>query len=125
MFIPARERHTINGKLFGCFYTTEQGTKIYLAFRQLRHLNRKYNGWSIELSTLNKCREKGFEHIGVVCQRGGKKHIWLTKLDDFLNPATSFITRSKNGVERGVRLTHFRIDPANDSGKIDAAFNIK
>jgi hypothetical protein len=121
---PSRERHTVNGKLFGIWYTTEKGNRVYIAHRQLRHLNKKYNGWSIGLSTLNKCREKGFECVGVVCRRGGKTHIWITRLDDFLNPATSFATRSVNGTERGVRLTHFRIDPANDSGKIDAAFKI-
>ena len=121
---PLRERHTVNGKLFGCWYTTEKGTKVYLAHRQLRRLNRKYNGWSIDLNTLNKCRDKGFEHVGVVCRRGGKTHIWLAKLDDFMNPATSFATRDKNVTERGVRLTHFRIDPGNDAGKIDAAFRI-
>lgn len=122
--IPKRERHTVNGKFKGCWYETEAGTRIYLAHRQLRHLNTKYNGWSIDCGTLSKCREKGFEVVGVVCRRGGKTHIWLSKLEDFMNPATSFVTRSKDGMERGVRLTHFRVDPANDPGKIDGAFKI-
>lgn len=119
-----RERHSVNGKLQGYWYETDAGSRVYLAHRQMRHLNTRYNGWSISTSTLMKCRAKGFEAVGVVCRRGGKKHIWLTRLEDFMNPATSFVTRSKDGMERGVRLTHFRIDPANDPGKIDSAFKI-
>jgi hypothetical protein len=120
----ARTRHTLNGKFLGMYYETEGGARIYLGHRQLRHLNRKFNGWSIDLGTLNRCRREGFHHVGIVCRRGGRKHIWLTWLEDFFHPEKSFVTKSKMGVERGVRLTHFRIDPANDSGKLDAAFKI-
>jgi hypothetical protein len=120
-----RQRHTLNGKLLGIWYETDAGNRVYLAHRQLRHLNRKYNGWSIDLGTLNKIRERGWKYAGVVCRRAGKVHIWITPVDDFFHPEKSFVTRSKIGTERGVRLTHFAIDPANNPGKIDAAFRIQ
>jgi hypothetical protein len=120
-----RARHTLNGKLLGIWYETEGGNKVYLGHRQLRHLNERYNGWSIDVSTLNRCKERGFNHVGIVCRRSGKKHIWITSVDDFFDPAKSFTTRTKVGIERGVRLTHFKIDPANDAGKIDEAFRIR
>jgi hypothetical protein len=120
----SRTKHTINGKFIGMYYETEAGTKVYLGHRQLRHLNRKFNGWSIDLGTLNKCKQLGFNHVGIVCRRSGKKHVWLTRVEDFFHPEKSFVTRSKIGIERGIRLTHFMVDPANDPNIIDAAFRI-
>lgn len=119
-----RTRHTLNGKFLGCYYDTDSGHRIYLAHRQLRHLNRKYHGWSIDVSTLNRCRDRGYLYVGVVCRRSGKKHIWLTHVDDFFHPEKSFVTYGRTGMERGIRLKQFRVDPANDAGKIDSAFRI-
>lgn len=120
-----RTRHTLNGKLVGVFYETESGRKAYLGHRQMRHLDRHNNGWSIDVSTLRRCKEQGFHWVGIVCRRAGEKHIWLTHVEDFFHPDKSFVTRHKGGsLERGIRLTHFRIDPANDPGKIDQAFRI-
>lgn len=119
-----RTRHTLNGKFLGVYYETEGGRKVYLAHRQLRHLNRKYHGWSIDTGTLNRCRDRGFMHVGVVCRRAGKTHIWITHVEDFFHPDKSFVTYGKTGIERGIRLKQFRIDPANDPGKIDSAFRI-
>jgi hypothetical protein len=121
----ARERHTLNGKLLGIFYTTEQGRQVYLAHRQMRHLNRHYNGWSIDTTTLSKCKARGLRWVGVVARRDGKKHVWITEVEDFFHPEKSFKTVGKLGYERGVRLTHFKLDPANDAGKIDAALKIR
>lgn len=121
-----RTRHTLNGKLLGVFYETESGRKIYLGHRQMRHLDRHHNGWSIDTGTLRKCKAQGYEWVGIVCRRGGQKHVWVSHVDDFFHPEKSFPTRHKSGLsERGIRLTHFRIDPANDAGKIDKAFSIR
>ena len=119
-----RTRHTVNGKLLGIYYETEAGYRIYLGHRQLRHLNTRFMGWSIDVSTLNRCKDRGFLYVGVVCRRHGRKYIWLSHVDDFFHPEKSFVTTGKMGLERGIRLTHFRIDPSNDPGKIDAAFRI-
>lgn len=124
MHTPSRTRHTVNGKLLGVYYVTERGTRVYLAHRQLRHLNVKYNGWSIDLGTLNRCRDRGFVYVGVVCRRAGRKQIWLTHIDDFFHQEKSFATYGKMGLERGVRMKHFAIDPQNDPGKIDGASRI-
>jgi hypothetical protein len=121
----ARTRHTLNGKLLGIYYETEGGHRIYLAHRQMRHLNRKFNGWSIDTGTLARCREQGFLHVGVVARRGGKKCVWLSPLEDFFHPEKSFVTRTPLGLERGVRCTHFAVDPANDPRKIDLAFPVR
>ncbi|HEU4635896.1 MAG TPA: hypothetical protein VFS41_06950 [Edaphobacter sp.] len=121
-----RTRHTLNGKLLGVFYETESGHRIYLGHRQLRHLDRHNWGWSIDTRTLRRCQEEGFEWVGIICRRRGAKHIWLSHVSDWFDPHKSFPTRHKSGMpERGIRLKQFRIDPANDAGKIDKEFSIR
>jgi hypothetical protein len=113
--------------LAGVFYETESGHKIYLGHRQMKHLDQHNIGWSIDVSTLRKCREQGYQWVGIVCRRKGVKHVWLSHVEDWFHPEKSFPTRHKKGggLERGIRLKHFRIDPANDPGKIDKAFTIR
>jgi hypothetical protein len=124
MQAPSRLRDTVNGKLQGIYYVTEHGARVYLAHRQLRHLNTKYNGWTLPLATLNRCRDRGFLHVGVVCRRGGRKQIWITPIEDFFHPEKSFASFGKMGLERGVRIKHFAVNPAIDPGKIDGACSI-
>lgn len=121
-----RQRHMHNSRVIGVYYTTDAGHSIYLGHRQLRHLNRKFNAWTIDSGTLNRCRARGVTHVGIICRRNGVKHVWLSRLDDWFDPDGSFTTRSKKfGVERGIRLKHFRVDPGNDFEKIGRALNIR
>lgn len=120
-----RVRHTLNGKLLGMFYTTAAGAQLYLAHRQMRHLNIKYNGWSIDTSTLNRCRTQGIRWVGVIARRNGRKNVWVTDVEDFFHPDKSFVTIGKTGRERGVRLKYFKLDPANDAEKIAAILPIR
>lgn len=119
-----RTAHTVNGKFMGMWYETEAGTRIYLAHRRPRQMHRLKPGWCLDMATLSKCRAQGFTVVGIVCRRGERKDIWLTYLEDFFDPARSFPSLSSMGAERGIRLPHFRVDPAKDAGKIDKALKI-
>lgn len=122
----SRERHTLNGKLLGYWIETAQGHRIYAAVRQMRHLNHKFMGWAIDTRTLDKARERGYHHVAVVCKRHGQKYIWLTPLEDFWHEHKSFVTQDKiQGRQRGVRLKHFAIDPANDPAKIERLLSVR
>lgn len=121
-----RKQHIRNGRLLGVWYELPDGRKVYLGQRQMRHINRYYFGWTIDHGTLVRAKQNGVAYVGIVCRRKGKRHVWMSPIDDWFDDSKSFKTRSKKfGAERGIRLNHFMIDPGFDAEKINASFRIR
>lgn len=104
----SRIRHTVLGAFHGMFYELPDGRKLYLAHKKRRELQR--NCWLMETSVLDKCRAEGVEAVGVMIKHEGRRLVWLTHIDDFYGPESSFkfdVTK-----KRILPAKLFRIDPA-------------
>lgn len=101
-------RHTVLGAFHGVFYETAGGNVLYLAHKTRRQMVK--HAWPMEVSVLDKCRERGITVVGIVCRHEGRRDIWLTHIDDFFGPGSSF--RFKDTKQRLLPAKLFRLDPA-------------
>lgn len=112
------------GRFFGAFYYLDSGKAVYLAHRKRKEVYRAKNAWTIDLATLQECKERGIDTIGVVTQAAGVKFFYLTPLDDFYNNPHSF-AHFGDTRQRGLPVTQFKINPALASRHISKSFNIR
>jgi len=104
----SRTRHTVLGAFHGVFYDLPSGRRMYLAHRKKRQLVK--NCWMMEVSVLEKCRAEGVDAIGVMIQHEGKRLVWLTHIDDWFGPNSTF--KFDTTKKRVLPAKLFRIDPA-------------
>lgn len=116
--------HTVNGKLFGCWYETAKGNRLYLAHRKAEDVCRKHHAWYIDVSTLERCRAEGIYAVGVVRRNGKDRLVWLTHVNDFFESPHSF-ARFSSSRQRGLPLSRFRIDPGKNTKYIESAVKMR
>lgn len=122
----SRIKHTVNGKLHGVWYETEEGSKLYLAHRKADEVYKckACHAWCIDVSLLERCRAEGFHTVGIVRREGKNRLVWLTPLVDFFDSPHSF-PRFKGTRQRALPLSKFRIDPAKSAKYIESAVKIR
>jgi hypothetical protein len=109
-------RHTVLGAFHGVFYDLPSGRRLYLAHKKRSELIKGRNAWMIETSVLDKCRAAGVEAVGVLVKHENRRLVWLTHIDDFYGPASTFkfdVTK-----KRVLPAKLFRIDPAKSEAVI-------
>jgi len=122
--VVRRERHTVNGRFYGVYYTLEDGRELYLAHRRQDQIYRDKNAWCIDVQLLDRCKRRGIKVIGVVARLGGQKMVWLTLLDDFFDSPQSFKVFATSS-QRGLPLSQFRIDPLKRAETIAKSVKIR
>lgn len=110
--------NTINGKFVGKFYELDDGRRLYLAHKTPRQAIGKKLAWGVDNYTLRQCEARNIQAVGVVVRSGKRKLFYLTKREDFFDPAMSFSHFSKQAVERAIPSKLFRINPGSDAESI-------
>jgi hypothetical protein len=103
------ERHTSNGRFYGCFYTLDNGVQLYLAHRKRREVFQARSSWCLDLSTLNEVKRRGISIIGIVCKSGKDKFFWVCDVADFFG-IHSFAHMGDTR-QRGLPLSCFKLTP--------------
>lgn len=119
-----REKHSINGRFAGVFYTTESGKRLYLAHRKPKEIDRRRNAWLMSARLLEKCIEEGVTAFGVVCRKDRLRMVWATDPRDFFDSPAAFPAFADGMRLRGLPLNAFRIDPAKSAAVIERAIRI-
>lgn len=83
--------HTINGKVYGCFYELDDGREIFLIHMTPRRVLITRLGAFICLneSILRECESKGINFVGAVIREGSRKLFYATKTLDFRSTRAS------------------------------------
>ena len=74
--------HIRMGRFFGGFYELPDGKAVYLAHRKRTEVFRAKNAWCIDLKTLEECRERGINYIGVITKSGKDVFYYITSLNE-------------------------------------------
>ena len=102
--------HIRMGRFFGGFYELPTGKTVYLAHRKRTEVFRMINAWTIDLITLEECRERGINYIGVVTKSGNDVFYYITPREDMLGPHS--FAHFGDTRQRGLPVTKFRMIPA-------------
>lgn len=116
--------HMKNGRFYGAFYYLDNGKAMYLAHRKRREVFQVKNAWCIDLSTLNECKARGIDTIGVVTQSSVGKFFYITPLADMFDSPHSF-AHFGDTRQRGLPLTKFRLNPSIDPARISSAIKVR
>ena len=115
--------HTFKGRFYGMWYEVD-GKFVYIAHRKPSEVFQQKMAWCIDKMTLQEASDRGCEMIGVVTKVNGKKHIYLTWLEDFTKSPFSF-ERFGDTRQRGLPMSRFRVNPGHHGEIIAAAMRLR
>lgn len=115
--------HIRMGRFFGGFYELPSGKTVYLAHRKRTEVFRAKNAWCIDLKTLEECRERGINYIGVVTKSGNDVFYYVTPLEDMFGPHS--FAHFGDTRQRGLPVTKFRMNPAITPAIIAKAVRVR
>lgn len=115
--------HHRMGRFYGAFYYLDNGKAVYLAHRKRSEVFQAKNSWTIDNSTLEDCRAKGINTIGIVTKSAAGTFFYITPLEDFYG-IHSF-PHFGDTKQRGLPLMKFRINPATNPAVIAGAIKVR
>ena len=117
------EPHRMNMRLYGAWYTLDDGRGVYLAYRKPSQVYRKKTAWCIDRTTLDATVDRGIKYAGVAVRNRGKVEYYMTLVSDFFGPF-SFVNFD-NPLQRGLPLSRFKITPATLAANVERAIRLR
>lgn len=115
--------HRVNGRFYGAFYYLDNGQAIYLAHRKRSEVFNAKNAWCLDLRTLEECKNRGINIIGIVTKNSTGKFFWIAPVEEFFG-VHSF-SHFGDTRQRGLPLSRFALNPGKCVKRIASAVKIR
>jgi hypothetical protein len=112
-----REVNQKGKRKLGFFVHQENGVNLYVAIKAHAEIDKGKRstisdakrdglaGWAIDLPTLMKARKAGVKYVVVKLRK--KRQMWVTRFENYMNPAIARLVTKGKSASRILPLDHF------------------